>query len=340
WDFWPDGRFQSLVSTTEVADTYKLATNWILETVVSRGSPGALTWQKGHELRRRCAGIIECHNDTCNMRLAPATRGIDRYTQLQHPCPSCGDGLIQVHCGIESSLFRFRDGALFIHQGTHNHLTFSGKRCMRYSAHADGPGPSVANISPLLVNAERIKYERRKQLGKASGGYGGDNFLNEFAKFEAKNPEFIRHSRFGQVTVIVMQTPFMASRLIKSVPTPDNDAVGGLVSDAAHGFWRVHNSLLIITSIYEPLHLKCWVPVLISYSNGGTEQHYQAHFFELFLSFARECERLGIALTDEMFANVSRALSYMFLVSSLSNMTAVAFIATPYTCFWCHHYLT
>ncbi|KAJ7321297.1 hypothetical protein DFH08DRAFT_818666 [Mycena albidolilacea] len=54
WDFWPDGQFQSSVSPQEIADTHMLAANWVLETVRSRGSPGALTWQKGHELRRQC----------------------------------------------------------------------------------------------------------------------------------------------------------------------------------------------------------------------------------------------------------------------------------------------
>ncbi|KAJ6534085.1 hypothetical protein B0H19DRAFT_861479, partial [Mycena capillaripes] len=138
---------------------------------------------------------------------------------------------------------------------------------------ADGPAPSVSKISPVLINADRVKYERKKIL-KGQGGYGGDNFIKEFAKFETENPDFIRTSQFGQVAVIVMQSPFMASRLIKSVPTDDNDAIGGLVSDAAHRYWRIGNSLLIITSTYEPVHLQCWVPVLITYSNSGTAEHY------------------------------------------------------------------
>ncbi|KAJ7820666.1 hypothetical protein B0H14DRAFT_3735454 [Mycena olivaceomarginata] len=125
WDFWPDGQFQSSVSPREITDTHKLATNWVLETVRSRGSPGALTWQKGHELRRQCVGVIKCHNDTCSLQLAPAPRAIDRYTQIQHPCPICGDALTLSPCGIESSLYRFRDGGLFIHRGNHNHLIFT-----------------------------------------------------------------------------------------------------------------------------------------------------------------------------------------------------------------------
>ncbi|KAJ3804557.1 hypothetical protein F5876DRAFT_82964 [Lentinula aff. lateritia] len=47
------------------------------------------------------------------------------------------------------------------------------------------------------------------------------------------------------------------------------EPVNGIVSDAAHGFWREQNSLLITSSIYEA-ELHCWIPVLFSYSNGAS----------------------------------------------------------------------
>ncbi|KAJ7733876.1 hypothetical protein B0H14DRAFT_2543346 [Mycena olivaceomarginata] len=168
---------------------------------------------------------------------------------------------------------------------------------------ASGPAQSVAKISPLLVNADRVKYERQKVL-RGSGGHGGDHFLSEFAKIEASNPNFIRSSQFGLVSAIVMQTPFLASRLIKAVSV-DTEAVNGIVSDAAHGFWADRNSILIISSTYEPVYLQCWVPGLISYSNGGTAEHYRIHFFQLFLSMAEESRQRAIELIDDMLANVS-----------------------------------
>ncbi|KAJ7141722.1 hypothetical protein C8R43DRAFT_1131341 [Mycena crocata] len=46
WDCWPDGNFRTLFSIAELNDTNQLAVNWILDTISSRGSAKALTWQK------------------------------------------------------------------------------------------------------------------------------------------------------------------------------------------------------------------------------------------------------------------------------------------------------
>ncbi|KAF8169467.1 hypothetical protein K438DRAFT_1615022, partial [Mycena galopus ATCC 62051] len=90
------------------------------------------------------------------------------------------------------------------------------------------------------------------------GTYGGENFLKEYAKFEASNPGFIRTSQFGVVAAIVMQTSFMSSRLLKAAV--NREAVNGIVSDGAHRFWAERNSILFISSTYEPTQLQCWVP--------------------------------------------------------------------------------
>ncbi|KAJ7673703.1 hypothetical protein DFH06DRAFT_1123381 [Mycena polygramma] len=125
WDFWSDGRFQSLVSTTEVADTYKLATNWILETVVSRGSPGALTWQKGHELRRRFSarvletypnkGIISSAFGTLPGELEPSEARA-RVSKKQ-----CLGKIISWTVIFTRRTRAERSSG----EGTHNHLTFT-----------------------------------------------------------------------------------------------------------------------------------------------------------------------------------------------------------------------
>jgi hypothetical protein len=156
-----------------------------------------------------------------------------------------------------------------------------------------------------LYNTQRIKYERRKVL-KGPGGNNGDNFirqLTQFAKFQEKHPDFIREAQFGKVSVIVMQTPFMASKLVKS--TIDTEAVNGIVSDAAHRVWREQHSLLIVSSTFVPDRLRCWVPGIMSYANGGTAEHYRIHFFHLFPGIARECGSRDITVTDDLFANVS-----------------------------------
>ncbi|KAJ7210857.1 hypothetical protein GGX14DRAFT_394481 [Mycena pura] len=42
WDCWPDGNFEFGLSLQELTDTKQLATNWVLETVQTRGSANAL----------------------------------------------------------------------------------------------------------------------------------------------------------------------------------------------------------------------------------------------------------------------------------------------------------
>jgi hypothetical protein len=103
-----------------------------------------------------------------------------------------------------------------------------------------------------------------------------------------------------------MQSPFMASQLVQNSIL--DGPVNGLVSDAAHGYWADRNSLLIITSCHSPL-LFCWVPVIFSYSNGATAEHYKVHFLALLQSISHEAVRRGVEIQDEMFAGVSWCLN-------------------------------
>ncbi|KAJ7673629.1 hypothetical protein B0H14DRAFT_2656818 [Mycena olivaceomarginata] len=86
WDFWPDGEFQCVVSAQDLQDSRNLATNWVLETTRDSGTTRARSWQKGHELRWRCLGTIECHGQTCPIELAPAPRAVDCHKQLGQLC--------------------------------------------------------------------------------------------------------------------------------------------------------------------------------------------------------------------------------------------------------------
>ncbi|KAK7007665.1 hypothetical protein R3P38DRAFT_2792479 [Favolaschia claudopus] len=125
WDFWPNGDFRFRVTAQQLHDTHQLATNWVLETIRSHGSPRASTWQKGYEIRRRCLGTIECHGKNCNMQLEPKSRSVERVRQLKERCGLCGETLRLRQCDAQSSLFRFRDGLVFVHHGDHEHSRFS-----------------------------------------------------------------------------------------------------------------------------------------------------------------------------------------------------------------------
>jgi hypothetical protein len=93
----------------------------------------------------------------------------------------------------------------------------------------------------------------------------------------------------------------MAYQLLKD--TVLHEPVNGLVSDAAHGYWRMSNWLLIISYVYSH-ELHAWNPTIFSVTDGGTKEHYHIHFLALFTSLAKECEQHGEKIIDRLFAVV------------------------------------
>jgi hypothetical protein len=88
--------------------------------------------------------------------------------------------------------------------------------------------------------------------------------------------------------------------------------VAGHVTDAAHGFWHDTKSLLICSSVYSCL-MQCWTPIVITYSNGQTAEHYQCHFRVLIQSIAEDADRRKLLpIVDWWFGGV-RPLTLQFL---------------------------
>ncbi|KAK7012608.1 hypothetical protein R3P38DRAFT_3016702 [Favolaschia claudopus] len=127
WDGWPDTEYYTTFSSQEIAATQNLALNWSCEKVAGkRGSPNAVSWQKGKENRQRCIGILVCASHSCsfNIHCAPAIRGEGLHRQLTKKC-FCGQKLRLQACGVESSTYLFRGGAYFINFGTHSHPKYT-----------------------------------------------------------------------------------------------------------------------------------------------------------------------------------------------------------------------
>lgn len=160
----------------------------------------------------------------------------------------------------------------------------------------------MADISPVLLNKDRITAKRRTIIRGAQTEPGADSFIRQFADFQTAHPEFVVHSTLGVVTAIVMQTQYMASNLVND--QLNDQAVNGIVTDAAHRYWQDTKALLLISSVYS-FTLNCWVPALISYANGALENHYHLHFLALFISIHEECQERGLDTDDAYFANVS-----------------------------------
>jgi hypothetical protein len=160
---------------------------------------------------------------------------------------------------VQSILHHYQGGVLYDNGGKHSHLhpthllhlskdekaqlqeiiqthpKLGALRLVVGVPGLDGPGKSVADISPILMNVDRVCKE--KQSIKLSHYPGGDHFLDQLAAFDQCHPGFIVHSQLGKVTVLVLQSAWMATQLLKD--TVLHEPVNGLVSDAAHGYWHM-----------------------------------------------------------------------------------------------------
>jgi hypothetical protein len=323
WDGWPDGTFQREFTFEEV-DTYNnLQVHWATKSHGVRGGNNfADKWIDGKRLRRDCLGIITCDNPDCTIAIRPQTtpKGIDR--QLQEAC-KCGAVLSHIQCHVQSTLWTHFKGVHFTNMGDHNHarpghiLHISKTEQVRFETLVNtnpttgplglivgvpgiyGPGESAADISDVFLNAGRVGKERLKI--KAKSHSGGDSFIAAFANFAREHPGFVIYSQLDAVTVISVQSPLMRSQLVKERLL--EGPINGLVSDAAHGWWKERTSLLVVSSTYCP-DLLCWVPGVLSYTNGASAEHFKYHFLAVIQSIAHEAELKKHPITDGLFAGV------------------------------------
>lgn len=282
-----------------------------------RGDPDATDPFKGKVTRRMCQGIIKCNNPDCQIIIHPQTTDKGLIKQLEQLC-HCGWSLEHITCPVGSQHYCFKDGVLYQNGGFHTHdqptytLHLSPNEQKQFkklvSLHsktdalklAVGVGTSnekATDISPVLLNVDRIRYEKRKVINPSADGLG----LEMLAEFDTKHPGFLKSSYIGTTTVLSFQTSWMTWQLAQDIIL--SEPVNGFITDAAHNYWKMSDALLIVTSVYSQ-HLHQWIPVLFSYANGGTEDHYQLHFITLFNSLDAECKRQGRQISNEMFASV------------------------------------
>ena len=100
----------------------------------------------------------------------------------------------------------------------------------------------------------------------------------------------------------------MASQLVheEKIDLPIN----GFVNDAAHGWWKEWNHLLMITSVYSP-ELVCWILGLMSFTNGANADHFRWHFLVLFKSIAEEAAWQEMPINDELFAGIDHIIYFL-----------------------------
>ncbi|KAF8996285.1 hypothetical protein BDZ89DRAFT_1171659 [Hymenopellis radicata] len=327
WDGYPDGELDIDVDYATYEKTNRLMVHWA--TSVGGGYPqrsaDAPDWESGKPSTRKCLRYIKCTNPSCEIVVRPKTRRSARDRQLEETC-SCGYFLEYLPCTgqVISYLYSWQGGVHYVNGGFHRHprptheihllpkaATEFRKLVMEHPKSGplkfvvghqrlDGTfGPSAADISPALLNANRVSYERNKV--KRAVNMTGSNFLQQYSAFKSRHAGFVVQEILDSEVVVSLQHPFMQKQLVRDIIR--NEAVNGMVSDAAHGWWRVRNELLIVSSSYSP-DLSCWVPVLFSFSNGASATHYMWHFFALFKSIGEQGERTGINIALIHFATV------------------------------------
>jgi hypothetical protein len=324
WDGWPDGFFERDFTFHDVDNYNNLQVHWATKTHGHRGGfDSSDTWEHGKKQHRECLGIIECDNPDCLITIRPQTTRARIDKQLRERC-KCGAVLDHTTCDVKSFTWTYSKGVHFVNGGFHKHarpghiLHISKDEQVRFEAivnthptvgplalivgvpGVNGPGESVADISDVFVNAGRVGKERLK-IKKGGQVGGGDAFISAFAKFSQEYRGFVIFSQLDVVTVISVQSVLMRTEMVKERLL--DGPINGLVNDAAHGWWKERTSLLVMSSSYCP-DLLCWVPGVISYTNGASAEHFKCHFLAVLQSIAHEASLKGHPVTDKLFAGV------------------------------------
>ncbi|KAF8174426.1 hypothetical protein K438DRAFT_2023131 [Mycena galopus ATCC 62051] len=340
WNPWPDGTWEATYPRT-VFEQCQFAVHWACEVQGGKrnsvGSSRAENKDQGAHTLRLCRGVMKCTNPNCGIITRPQTKNARRLAQLQGGC-SCG-ALLQHHsCDVKIEYWVYWDGAHFRHSGYHHHervpvrhmtprerVEFENiikehprmgpAQLLAGRPGVDGPGPSVADISPVLLNPSRIQHERRKILNP-DNKVRDQRFHPKFERFKEKHPDWTVGLHWQEnVQVIVLQSPWQ--RRIGLKDHIKTEAVNGIVSDGCHDYFAGSNQLLFLSSTFEPDHLKSWVPILMTYSNGSTAVHYRIHFLYLFRGLAAECEATRREVTDDLFANFANKLLHQHTLKDL-----------------------
>ena len=323
WDGWPNGIFEREFTFEEVNNLNNLQVHWATRTHGRRGGDDfATSWTSGKRRHKQCLGIIECDNPDCIIAVRPQTSQQGVAKQVQERC-KCGAVLFHRKCDVKLTLWTYSKGVCVANDGFHQHrrpghiLHITKDEQVRFKALVNahptvgplglivgvpgisGPGESVADISDVFLNAGRVGKERLKL--KKGSQIGGDAFIAAFAKFSAEHPGFVILSQLDAVTVISVQSVFMRSQMVKECLL--DGPINGLVNDAAHGWWKERNSLLMVSSTYCP-DLLCWVPGVLSYTNGASAEHFKFHFIGVLQSIAHEAELKKFPVTDTLFSGV------------------------------------
>ncbi|KAK0430415.1 hypothetical protein EV421DRAFT_1689971, partial [Armillaria borealis] len=250
WNSWPSDLFAKDVSLEDFKQTKKLQVNWATRSNGGDpdGSETASTICDGKISNRRCLGGLRCENPDCKVVCHPGTSPGVRDEQLEQPC-RCGFELKYFDCPSRSYLIQWSGGYRYINGQPHNYSSL-----MLEPKRLDGYSKGAADISEAIRHPDHVKYERRLVRSRTMAE-SGHWFLSQFSEWQRKHPGIVRiYQNTGEVTVISIQTTWMRDMLVPDIQAQSSqldDALNGLLSDTAHGYWSVSHYLLIVTSVFS-----------------------------------------------------------------------------------------
>jgi hypothetical protein len=280
----------------------------------------AETWEMGKYNRKKCLGHMRCDRPKCQVIVRPKTTEDARNRQLRADC-QCGGQLTWYNdCPARIIVRTWAQGVRFEHQGQHNHpalthelhitskaravferLVYNNSKlgALALTVGAQGRVP-VSDIAAPLTNRDRVRHELKKTRKKQREA--NDLLASDLADWAARNEEYVRwyHNEDG-IEVLCLQSAFMATLPLFDLDSEESErneelqAVLGHVSDAAQGFWRNKNDLLVVSSVYSCFLLE-YVPVVVTYMNGQSAEHYRHHFAVLFTSICDEADRRKLSI--------------------------------------------
>lgn len=277
-----------------------------------------------YNTKRCCVGVFTCATGTCSYIERPLSRPAKRKTQMSGHC-SCDKPVKYISCTVVHRFSMFKGGILFQAEGQHSHARPPSKHLakeekMKLKKLVDSnpnatplvfitgvPGPdgdttNIMTINDILINPDRLRYE----INNLQDSNGSD--FDKYKEFVKAHPGFVVNSFFTTLTVISVQTAFMATQLYLSMLSAQSVLhalpINGLISDAAHKFFKNRNHVLMVTSLYCTV-LRRWIPALMSFMDGQTAAHYKCHYLTLFRIMYRICQEYGIPFTDILLLMVS-----------------------------------
>ena len=290
----------------------------------SNGAIDATEPEEGYKTRRFCTGVLTCPSGDCRYikRAAVTKKGLEEQAEML--C-TCGSKLKHIRCEVVHKLSLFEGGVQFEATNRHDHprpppkhLTVEEKTKFQKLVVAnpnatpltfitgvpgpDGTSTNAMSINEVLINPDRQRYElnRMKNSTNSSG-------LGKYMEFVNNHPGFVVSSSITTAAIVTVQTAFMATQLYLSMLamglSQHAQPINGLVSDAAHKFFKESNSVLMVTSLYCAV-LRRWIPALMSYMDGQTAAHYKHHYLTLFRIIYKLCEDYNIPFSETLFLMV------------------------------------